>query len=263
MVVRASCQDLLLVSSEGELYVCNPLTRQWFSLPKVVQLVRNEFTVYGLVREPRCDNNIMDKFKVVMIYAPFFMRSYFIFTCSVFCSDTGLWTRRLINLPNMLPRQATNLCLEKVVADVVVTREGVMYWLEGGESEFKAAASAEFIFGSSNIPTEIVVPVRGRLISLPDGFSRRRVQRPRCKDRVCLGLVRGQVHLAQLVGVNQASLVLKVWELADSAWLLVHKKSLLKRESRVVTLLAFHPDDRNAIFIIRDREICEFKVEEG
>ncbi|PON69390.1 hypothetical protein PanWU01x14_088310 [Parasponia andersonii] len=101
--------------------------------------------------------------------------------------------------------------------------------------------------------------MKGQFIDLPSGFSHK--WRHPSKGKVQLGVVRVQLRLLKLIKVNQACFGLKIWELVDygneiavrttsSSWLLVHDVKL--KDAQNVFVLAFHPNNGDAIFMVRD-----------
>ncbi|PON87994.1 F-box domain containing protein [Trema orientale] len=282
-VIRACFEDLLLVSHKGsfkDYCICNPFTKQWLTLPESTH--ENTWGLlkpsgYGLMCEPHKEvrstitstsNNINDqyRYRVVLIFKCQFSKpGAYDFSAFIFCSETGKWlesyTSLLHSLDNKIERRYAN-----AIHDIVASN-GLLYWL-GGFSYFKGIVACDPLscdpfawdpFNNERLKNGTI----GHFIHLPAGFGHK-CRRLSSKGKVCLGVVRGQLRLLQLVKVNRTCFRLKVWELIDygdatRSWLPVHEVKL-KGVDRIF-VLAFHPNNSNAIFVLRDHNIYLYEIE--
>ncbi|PON96520.1 F-box domain containing protein [Trema orientale] len=276
VVIRASFQDLLLVSvSEDDYYICNPFTKQWLALGPMEEqrLPQDRSSGFALVFEP---NRMLGstRFRVVLIRRCLFRKTHqrtYDFIASVYCSESGNWLDLYTSVPHALQTQY----YERVdhrdhgarATHDVVTSNGVLYWL-GGFRRFKGIIACDpFCHKEASMKT---FKMKGHFINLPVGFSQKR-RRPNSKGKVQLGVVRGQLRLLELIKLNQACFGLKVWELVDygddiapstkTPWLLVHDVKLKGVQNAFV--LAFHPNNDNAIFVVRDRKVYLYVIGDG
>ncbi|CAA0816829.1 Unknown protein [Striga hermonthica] len=134
MVVRASCNDLLLVSLDKvflddrfrhhhqRYYICNPVTKKWFLIPRETPLgTRAGFALI-------CNKN---SYKVVLIDMIGFndaqgedLGDTYLQTVLVFCSESGQWTRSFFLFPTRPTRDYS-------IITNVVSCNGILYWMDG------------------------------------------------------------------------------------------------------------------------------------
>ena len=263
VVIRASFDDLLLVSRQGSFkhyYICNLFTRQWLALPEI--LCGNLLpSGYGFICKPneRSNNIIEYSYMVVLLSkCEFYMPGVYSLQALIFFSEIGKW----FDISTLLPHSLKTV-FERPIRSAfhdMITSNGVLYWL-GGQTKLKGIMALDTFSCDPFNPRHSLNG--SRLIHFPVGFSHnwRRVS---SKGKVCLGVVSGQLRLLELVKINQACFKLKVWELIDygdayRSWLLVHDVKL-KRVDELFEL-AFHPNNGNAIFMVRDRNIYLYEIE--
>ena len=127
-VVRASCNDLLLVSSydaaalrDDQLYICNPLTKKYVALPNPNLNLDSQvfYCKYGLL----ITNN--HNYKVLLIRNPKSGSSYKL-SAAIYCSNTLKWCNVMLKSP-----QALHFYHEQLFnADVVVPcNNGMLHWI--------------------------------------------------------------------------------------------------------------------------------------
>ncbi|POO00215.1 F-box domain containing protein [Trema orientale] len=266
-IIRASFGDLLLVSRRGSIKdycVCNPFTNQWLALPDYtdgswLQHYYQDPTGYGFTGESnqRNDDITQYKYRVTIIFkCEFYLRGVYTFVAFVFCSETGKWFKSYPNLPHTLSNKLERQNDSTVIHDIV-TSNGVLYWL-GGINKFRGIIACDPFSMDS-----VVNRLRGHFVHFPLGFSHG-WRRSSSKGKVCLGVVRGQLRLLQLHKINQSCFGLKVWELIDygdvtRSWILVHEVKLKGVDE--IFELAFHPNNGDAIFVVRDRIIYQYEIE--
>lgn len=142
-----------------------------------------------------------------------------------------------------------------------VASNGTVHWLlEGPLSLQIKGILSIYLFdkiGTSNTSTTKQIC---RFINLPDGF------RQGCRasvENLCLGVVKEQMRLSQLLREKKAGLVLRVWELKYSdnkneeaaeeevSWFLVHEGCLkMTAVNRKMFGLSFHRNNGNVVFVL-------------
>ncbi|PON90713.1 F-box domain containing protein [Trema orientale] len=257
VTIQASFEDLLLVSPATawkEYCICNPLTRQWIMLPRP-PLIRLFASSHGLVCEPNrgklgcTDNNIAPyTYKVVLM-----VKEQERFHAVVFCSKSGKWsTSTLFSNPSHLVGGSLH---ESFVSNRII------YWiLKRDLYEIRDIVTLD------PFNSDITDPKRSRVIHLPVGFVGGRQS---YRDRVSYGLVQGRLRLSQLIKVvGDNSFVLKVWELncdkdgVFTSWLLMHNVSFKRPKTDKIAVIAFHPNDGDVVFMVRNHNIYKYEIEE-
>ncbi|CAA0816822.1 Unknown protein [Striga hermonthica] len=133
MVVRASCNDLLLVSADkfffdGRFchhhqrhYICNPVTKKWFLIPKETPLgTRAGFAL--ICNRKSYKVVLLDMFSLPDKEATDIVDTYKQ-RVWVFCSESGKWTTSFFLLPARLTR-------DYLVVTNVVSCNGILYWMD-------------------------------------------------------------------------------------------------------------------------------------
>ena len=242
VTILGSSKDLLLFSrSQTDYYICNPLTKQWLSLPKAPQ---NNVTLSGFVCDPKCVNM---RYRVVLMGASFSnVENQYKFCATIFCSETGQWN------------QSTFLLSRREWHRRLVESNGILYWLFG---TLKSEGIVAFDpFKSIGHPTQCC------LIQFPVGFGRGwRAQ----AIHVHIGVVQGRLRLSQMFRIKRLGFVLKIWELVnydydndDASWLLVHDVRVTRRKTNQMFVVAFHPINGDVIFLFRDNDIYQYYISE-
>ena len=262
-------------------YICNPLTKQWLSLPHVIPPLN--IAGYGFIREPittcneqnRCTANAAARYRVVMIGRAYFDRNNNVrhcvdnaFVTKVFCSESGEWSESVILYPRRTQMMTIpvidHIPITRVKHDIVVfASNGILYWLEG--NPIKGIVAFD--------PFNDIYTKRCRLVPLPLlCFQNNYWYTDR---KVCLGVVNGQLRLSQLYNTQPYYFALKVWELKDHEselkdhesesplWILVYNFKFESMVERHVYMLSFHPNNTNIIFLLcGDRAIYKYKISE-
>ncbi|KAL6552397.1 U3 snoRNP protein [Orobanche hederae] len=246
MVVRASCDDLLLVSPnisqlDADRYICNPITKQYYKLPGIpgVRRCRSAFG-HALLRIN--DNN--NQFKVVQLEITHFKskmepEEVGSIPMWIYSSESGKWKRKWFPYPR--PKVFLGTLLYQIVAC-----NGIVYFLE-----YERDADRVLAFDLLNGGTDVI---------------------DSCDVREQIGVVGGELRLLQAVLTGRGSIInLKVWKLNDkeSSWFLVHDKKNLTRpssnqeEQLVVSFL--HPTDGGVIFMVWGTTLFRYDLimEEG
>ncbi|KAL5579708.1 hypothetical protein UlMin_012150 [Ulmus minor] len=271
VVIKASFDDLLLVANYCYYYICNPLTKNWLELPEPPQLSKNLYpeviyTGFGLVcksssisnKQLGCSTNADYNYKVVLISGlALFEEPFrevdappvFKFIATIFSSDTGRWRECEISYSrkiSFVPREHT---------DVVVSN-GIMYWLEG-RLEFKGIVAFD--------PFNEIGSKRCCFVDFPAQFCR---GWRASEDRVCLGVVCGQLRLSQLFKARKSCFLLRIWELNHNnngtvSWVLHHEARLLVDSSEMtgeMVLLALHPINGAIVFTLLGDHVCQYNI---
>ena len=263
VAILASFDDLVLATSmenapiDGatDNYICNPLTKQWFALPKVV--LPFPISGYGFICEPTsCCNKqlggtINRRYRVVLIgrTRPNSQVDCRIneFVTQVFCSETGQWTELVISYPAGL----ANL----IIDITVVANNGILYWLEG--SPVRGIVAFD--------PFNDIKTRQCRLTPLPIICFKKKTG-VKTREKFSLGVVNGQLRLSQLYKAHDY-FVFRVWELKNhdsesQSWVLVYNLKL-KSSKRMRYVLCFHPNNTNIVFLLCDNDICQYKISEN
>ncbi|GER57777.1 WRKY DNA-binding protein 21 [Striga asiatica] len=227
MVVRASCNDLLLVSPDSRYrfgndpqryYICNPVTKKWFLIP------RDPF--YGLPV------------------------GHYIQQVLVFCSesqDSQQWTKSSF----LLPKRAVS----DYSADLnVVVCNGTLYWMDG---LYKRDQVVSLDVGNNHCS----------VIYFPDIVrnSTREVLNSRTHLGVVRDELR-LLHVLR-AWPGPKCFVVGVWELdrQDCSWALVGQRELTFSEDDydgrdALVGAAFHPKDCDLIFVMCGKSVYECAV---
>ncbi|POO00442.1 hypothetical protein TorRG33x02_038550 [Trema orientale] len=279
VAILASFDDLVVATSTeyGPLhgatdnYICNPLTKQWLALPKVIPPVNN--AGYAFVREPTSCNKQLGftsnaRYRFVMIGHAhsdsrfelgvggrhFCMENEFV--TKVFCSEIGQWREYVITFPQHQAVIPTPIWGASRNPDLrIVTNNGILYWLEGLPLRGIVAFD----------PFSDIYTNHCRFIRLPVVFFNKTVHAT--DGKVCLGVVKGQLRLSQFYHAKaQPYFVFKVWELRNHdsespVWALVYNLKLNTSE-RNVYMLSFHPNNTNVVFLLYGNDICRYIISE-
>ncbi|PON86939.1 F-box domain containing protein [Trema orientale] len=247
LFVKASSNELLLVSDQrmSNLYVCNPILRQRFRLSDPPP---GAFGVngYGLACQAKSCNahlrgtniNVQYRYKVVLICG-------LNVTARIFCSETGNW--RTLNIPSPWKFTIDFGC------HPIASNSGVLYWLDG-QRKFDGVVAFD-PFKDTEDATEVC-----RFIKLPLGK-----RDSHYVDRLCFGSCLGRLRLSHLCKRN-VFFDVKVWELGyddDDGfpfWILVRKFSLKRENTNMMTVLAFHPNNEDVIFVLCDHQFCRYEI---
>ncbi|KAL6545597.1 U3 snoRNP protein [Orobanche gracilis] len=259
MVVRASCDDLLLVSPDSSQldanrYICNPITKQYYELPGIpgVRRCRSAFG-HALLR---INNN--NQFKVVQLEITHFKSKMEPEVGSIpmwiYSSESGKWKRKWFPYPR--PKVFRGILLYHIVSC-----NGIVYFLE-----YERDADRVLAFDLLNGETDVIV--------FPDDFwwfkhHQQQQQQDSCDAREQIGVVGRELRLSQAVLTGRGSI--KVWKLNDkrSSWFLVHDKKKLtmppgNQEDQLVASF-LHPTDGGVIFMVWGTTLFRYDLitEEG
>ncbi|OVA08926.1 hypothetical protein BVC80_901g56 [Macleaya cordata] len=130
----ASSNGLVLCSTsrsnyyQNKYYVCNPLTRQWVSLPPPPPNCRHSpaLHLHGFICASSSSSSSLTSapsFKVVLI--PRKRHPSTKFDIEIFCSDMGKWNTYQVSCPR-------EVWMSWSIPSNVVSRNGLLYWFEGG-----------------------------------------------------------------------------------------------------------------------------------
>ncbi|KAM6591641.1 hypothetical protein CsatA_014246 [Cannabis sativa] len=259
--VRATYLDMLLVSGDlhsiYELYISNPLTKTWIPLPS--HHVRRWLDC-GFVAKPkidRFDDNEQYNYKVVLFDKSYNNRIVRVMT---FCSEIGEWS-----ISSWLPYSLLwpNLVEYPKLEGSVASNNGIIYWLlKVGLNEVKG------IF-SCNPFKEEVDPKRFRFIEFPKICVETHRNKKVYRDRICIGIVKGQLRLSLIMNEGVSYFRLRIWELNNDddeeelLWCLVHEVRLRKTTKLDRTFVhAFHPNNSDVIFLSRNYNLYTYQVRE-
>ncbi|CAA0826827.1 Unknown protein [Striga hermonthica] len=264
MVIRASCNDLLLVSPHLDswthiYYICNPITRQFYQLPEIPQTDRYlACSGQALICMP---NN---EFKIVVLGR---LRNS-IRVCSqnvmIFSSKTGTWESKCLEYPNPRERRGVHW-LE------MITCNGVVYWLE---HDFYMNRVLSLDLRNDN---------KVGTLDFPDDYwwYPRRTMDLRKHHRIRggfkgdhvktqIGVVSGELWLLQFVNTSVKGMInLKAWRLNNgSEWILVEDRKNLKdpvnKEGEEEFVGGFtHPLNNEALILVWGRNIFEYNLMDG
>ncbi|KAL6494982.1 U3 snoRNP protein [Orobanche gracilis] len=259
MVVRASCDDLLLVSPDSSqldanCYICNPITKQYYELPGIpgVRRCRSAFG-HALLR-------INNQFKVVQLEISHFKskmepEEVGSIPMWIYSSESGKWKRKWFPYPR--PKVFCGILLYHIVSC-----NGIVYFLE-----YERDAGRVLAFDLLNGETDVIV--------FPDDFwwfkhhQQQQQQQDSCDAREQIGVVGRELRLSQAVLTGRGSI--KVWKLNDkrSSWFLVHDKKKLtmppgNQEDQLVASF-LHPTDGGVIFMVWGTTLFRYDLitEEG
>ncbi|PON90710.1 hypothetical protein TorRG33x02_135670 [Trema orientale] len=194
----ASFDDLLLVSNDlksvgGDdcYYVCNPLTRQWVKLPQPsIELDIWHPGCCGLVCKRKLgytDINSQYSYKIVLITRDWNDGNEFCVT--IFCSEVGKWSTT--KLLSSRPFDAWDR-----FALAFVASNGIIYWTLKRTISLVNGVNVpvvKAIIGFDSFNNDSTDPKRCRIIDRPVDFVGGWHS---YKDKVSLGLVRGQLRLS-------------------------------------------------------------------
>jgi F-box interacting protein len=259
--IEATFNDLLLVcgenlnffnpSSNHEYYICNPITKQWLTVPPPpLQTISNmTMAMVGFICEPySCQKeqesititNAHYKYKVVRILSPTETNTTQL-EMEIFSSLTGEWSNSVVSSPKGL-----NPFITMSMRAGIVTCSGKLHWVD---AERENNMIKGFVVFDPFNDAE-----RCRYINPPSELS--------LLNSVSFGVFQGRLQLFQLSSNDNFS----VWELEDygnaGTWCMKHKvylKDMVSENSLLVELanemysnvdlLAFHPNDVEVVFL--------------
>ncbi|GER33964.1 F-box protein [Striga asiatica] len=277
MAIRASCNDLLLVSPNLDFdslthlyYICNPITRQFYWLPKISPTV-GKFSSVGQALICMPDN----EFKIVVLEDPCIIRPPILEEGAIpysgvrqyvwiFSSKTGRWKGKCLVYPD--PRELQgDYWVEMITCPI----SGVVYWLEQDLRLDRVL--------SLDLRNEIKVGI----VDFPDDYwwypmfemdlrkceIRGGIRGDHVKTRI--GVVSGELWLLQFVSTSVKGMInLKVWRLNNgSKWILVEDRKNLKdpineKEEEFVGGFT-HPLNNEALILVWGRNIFEYNLTDG
>lgn len=248
--IEASFNDLLLVYCFPNYYICNPLTKTWFTLPLLpYPMGRETIVMIGFICEPySCEDKddrdpcVTTRYKVVRICSPIQRNQI---EMEIFSSETGEWCSSVVSSPRRL-----NYSNYKTIDVGVVACNTMLHWVDVDEKDnmikgfvgfdpFNDAQQCCYI----DPPTDL----------LRDEF-------------ISLGVFQGRLRIYQRPWLPMKACNFYVWELEDyinaGTWCLKHKVyfkdmvsdypglvKIAKEFHPPVDLLAFHPNDGELVFL--------------
>ncbi|GER57199.1 F-box family protein, partial [Striga asiatica] len=253
MVVRASFNDLLLVSPDTRFYcgrqryyICNPVTKKWFLIPR--ETPRRTRTGFALI----CNKN---SYEVVLLDTISLLDAEvdrYEQTVWVFCSESGQWTSYFL----LVPRRPTK---DYPLSANVVSCNGILYWMDG-------------LYNLDRIVALDLVNSRCVVIYFPD-IVRDNTTADTPDSRVHIGAVRDELRLLHVLrtqnGPGPKCFVVRVWELDpwNGSWALVGERELkfsdavsADGERDTVVAAVFHPKDCDSIFVMCGKSVYECGV---
>ena len=135
--IEASFNDLLLVcnevlqfcKSDGNYYICNPLTKQWLTLPRSPPMMSsfNRPVLVGFICEPyeECITNTNYRYKVVRIHSLTQSDKTTQLWMEIFSSETNEWCNSFVESPRELYRFSF-----KSKRLGVVACNGMLHWAD-------------------------------------------------------------------------------------------------------------------------------------
>ncbi|KAL3651388.1 U3 snoRNP protein [Castilleja foliolosa] len=259
MVVRASCNDLLLLTPgsaySSVFYVCNPVTKQFYELAQNHWLsgpIKIHLEGYALVRNPEYECH----FKVLLFHTPRHPllregpNANTIQDVTIYCSKLGKWEFKSFEY-----LQPWKIAHNLFSMDILMAN-GILYYLEYVEG----AVYADRVLALDFSKFQCII------VNFPDDFGwvgSRQYHGVRVLKRI--GIVGGEVRLVQVVIINEGRCIcLKVWRLLDyssSSWVLLHEKNY-KRASNEERYVGFfvHPVDGDKVFIVWGNHVFEYDL---
>ncbi|GER49981.1 F-box family protein [Striga asiatica] len=272
MVIRASCNDLLLVSPNLDpwthlYYICNPITRQFYQLPKIPQTDR--FLACGgqaLICMPNNEFKIVVLGRLRGIVEEGAISSIGVYSHNVriFSSKTGTWESKCLEYPE--PRE--KWCWVYWVEMIMCPISGVVYWLEQ-DYDMDRVLSLDLRndnkVGIIDFPDDYwwyprhAVDQQKRLI-------RGGIKGDHVKVKSQIGVVSGELWLLQFVSTSVKGMInLKVWRLNNgSEWILVEDRKNLKdpinKEEEEFVGGFTHPLNNETLILVN---IFEYNLTDG
>nr|XP_023882363.1 putative F-box/kelch-repeat protein At4g22430 [Quercus suber]POE73207.1 putative f-box/kelch-repeat protein [Quercus suber] len=257
--IVASFNDLLLVRSEVppirkpsfcEYCICNPLTKQWLTLPHLPCSRRNDMVGFvcdlcSCDKEQRCVTNAYYRYKVVLIHSPTETNTTQL-SLQIFSSETGEWRGSVVSSQRGLnPFRMTSLDAGVLVCN------GILYWIDADKYGLMIKGFVKFDpFNDAERCHYIDPPIN----LLP-------------RDLMSFGVFQGHLRIFQIPGHHSphddGAYKFYVWELENyGTWCLKHKvnfKDTVSDHSDLVkiangitppgALLAFHPNVSEIVFL--------------
>ncbi|KAL7596325.1 hypothetical protein Lser_V15G30576 [Lactuca serriola] len=215
-------------------FVCNPLTKQWITLPPPPTDVKSSYIGFTCNPQYSCNDNqeqrMTTSFKVVCIQVA--LRDTL--SLEIFCSESGKWTNENYMLSSTSVNEFFYRCNFGYPSSAVVCG-GLLHWDNLSKTEI-------FTYD----------PYRGicESIKYPPGITE-------SSSDYCLGESGGRLRYADY---SKSSKTYRVWQLKDCSndggeWFLLHKVNILGMKSTVqtayndlISLLLPHPLDQDIVF---------------
>ncbi|OVA19008.1 F-box domain [Macleaya cordata] len=245
LYLLASSNGLVLCSTDDNhpsmYYVCNPLTKQWISLPRP-RPNSERFGIDGFI----CESSSLTStstYKVLRIL--YCWDRFAIFDLQIFSSDTGEWNTYQVSCPREVIIYTNN---------VVTCRDGVLYFI----LELEQNKIIAYDFSNNKNGGH-----QCRLIDLPEDreknlFCTRRIVES--EGSICYGQIQREQR------------TLNVWELkldysnGGWVWHVVHKNIEIKdifAPNIKTWFRAFNPVDRNVLILDCKTYILAYNIRTG
>lgn len=237
--ILGSSGGLILCSSKSYI-VCNPLTRQWLTLPPPPQ--SREPLLTGFVCDPCFDmDNCTCYFKAVRVF-PHKIPN--VLNVEIYRSENNQWSELEVPFPGDI----------NFAHSWAVACNNILHWVsrDGG-----VIVAYDPNYGPQN-------DGHFRLIPLP--------QDPTPRSDLCFGACQGHLRYVQL----QANHTLRIWELEDyhaGEWCLKHEVTIgqvvsencvlrlyLRGASPFMPPLAVHPLDPNVVYLSAETRIISYNI---
>lgn len=116
-------------------YICNPLTKQWSTIPRAPSLRFQKWTMVGLVCYPYfCDEKggcmctIGDWYSFKLVHIPKHSDNWYVLTADIFCYESGKWSQRRVFTRRILNSLSW--------FDYLVAYRGILHWVNCGRSNY-------------------------------------------------------------------------------------------------------------------------------
>ncbi|KAL3651472.1 U3 snoRNP protein [Castilleja foliolosa] len=254
MVVRASCNDLLLLTpgsaSSSVFYVCNPVTKQFYELPAnhLLSCGISPIHLLGFALVPNPDYKC--HFKVLLFHTPFhpyIKSSNTIQTVAIYCSKLAKWELKSFDYTQ--PRELGSYMFP---TDICMCN-GTLYYLES------VGRGGERVLALDLSKFQCII------VDFPNDFGWVGSQDFRERVTKHIGTVGGEVRLVQVVITKSKRCVcLKVWRLLDystSSWVLLHEKKYKRAPTKERFFEFFvHPVDGDKVFMVFGKHVFEYDL---
>jgi F-box interacting protein len=249
MSIQASFNDLVLVFSKAKrkYHICNPLIREWLTLPRPPIEKTNSFMA-GFI----CDS--YSRYKVVRIYNPSKPKTTQL-EMEIFCSETGKWRNSVVSSPREL-----NFSTIDSMRTGVVACNGMLHWLDTCyNDELNVKVKGIVVFDPFN-DTERCLYIDPPInYHTPEGYN-------------SIGMFQGRLRILQFACYPHVAVKatrFSVWELEDysnaGTWCMKHEvyfdKIVSEERFTVINMdqiqrpylplmnfVAFHPNDGELVF---------------